>query len=310
MGAQLVVEGTNGTSVPLYDAAGNGQYTAVQLNLKATEKYRLRIITSDGTEYASDYVAVLKNPPIDSISWKRDTAGVTVFVSTHNPENNTRYYRWEFDETWENKSVYPFVPIPGVVENDGIMEPLGPGESLYNCWKYYNSSNLVLATTTQLSSDVVFEKPLIDIPDGNDKLSERYTVLVRQFALDKQGYDFYQLMKKNTESLGSIFDAQPTEIRGNVRPVSNSEARVIGYITASSVDSSRIWIENNEVPGWKPWADCTQSIKINTRTDNLKEYVGDWLPYSADMNGNVYLGRRECVSCRLRGGSTQKPTFW
>src|SRR3712207_6958843 len=50
-------------------------------------------------------------------------SGVTIFVNTHNPENNTRYYRWEFDETWENRSVYPFVPISGVVEDDGIMEP-------------------------------------------------------------------------------------------------------------------------------------------------------------------------------------------
>jgi hypothetical protein len=52
---------------------------------------------------------VQNNPPIDSISWKRDEEGVRVFVNTHNPEGNTRYYRWEFEETWEIRSILFFL---------------------------------------------------------------------------------------------------------------------------------------------------------------------------------------------------------
>ena len=306
-GAQLAVEGENGQWFLLADTADAGNYSTAQLTLNPSEKYRIAITTGDGKQYASDYVSVVKNPPIDSVSWKRDANGVQIVVSTHNQENNTRYYRWEYDETWEINSSYYANPIP----DDGIMAPLYPGENIYNCWKFYNSSAIILGTTAQLSSDIVFEKPLIKIEDGNDKLSVRYTVLVRQYAMDKQGYDFYQLMRKNTESLGGIFDAQPTEITGNVHAITNPTDPVIGYITASTIDTTRLWITTNEVPGWKPWADCSYHKTLNPMTDNVQDYITDhsWLIY-ASTRSSVSIAQAACVSCRIRGGSTHKPAFW
>ena len=144
-------------------------------------------------------------------------------------------------------------------------------------------------------------------------MSERYSVLVRQYALDKKGYNFYQLMKKNTESLGSIFDAQPTEITGNVHAVSDATTPVIGYVTATSVDSLRLWITTNQVPLWKPWADCSQNKILNPMIDNVDSYIKDhdWLVYLIIPYSNqLFIARGLCVSCRIRGGSTHKPAFW
>lgn len=309
LGAQLMVEGNGGVLFSLIDSAGDGNYRAVNHPLNPAEMYQLRIITQDGKQYVSDTVPVLTNPPIDSISWKRDEKGVTIYANTHNPQNNTRYYRWEYNETWGIRSRY-FTNPPG--PEDGIMDTLYPGESIYYCWKFFNSSNIITRTTTQLAEDVVSEKELISIIDGDDRLSERYSVLVRQYALDKKGYDFYELMKKNTESLGSIFDAQPTEITGNMHAVSGAAAPVIGYVTASTVDSMRLWITTDEVPLWKPWADCSQNKHLNVHTDDISQYTSGhaWLVYAADASGNVYLAPAACVSCRIRGGSTHKPAFW
>jgi len=305
-GAALAVESESGSSTALYESAP-GTYNGF-LTLDPTEKYQLRITTADQKAYASDFVPVRQNPPIDSVNWTRDSSGVAIFVNTHSPGNNTHFYRWEFEEVWEIRSGYV---AQGAVD-DGIMEPLYPGESLYYCWKNYNSSNLILANTTQLASDVVFEKPLIKIRDGDDRLSERYSVLVRQYALDKQGYDFYQLLKKNTESLGSIFDPQPTEITGNVHALSDTTAPVIGYITATTVNTARLWITRDEVPKWKPWGDCSQAMVLNRHTDDISYYTSghEWLIYAEDLNGNVYMARSPCVSCRIRGGSTHRPFFW
>lgn len=311
-GAQLTVEDANGIIAALYDY-GNGQYTTGQLNLNAAEKYRLHIQTADGQEYASDFVPVLQNPPIDSISWRQNEAGVHIFVNTHNPENNTRYYRWDFEETWQLHS--PIFTYLKMVDNKPVQRQL-PEEQVSDCWRFNNSSTVILSTTAQLSSDVVFERPLIDIPDASEKLSLRYSVLVHQYALDKQGYEFYQLMRKNTETLGSIFDAQPTDLTGNVHALSNTTDKVIGYITAAPVRETRIFITNNDVPNWKFRLDCSEMKDVpNNRDSFLAYFNGQWLPvYENFSPGGDLTGygsvRPKCTDCTARGGSTEKPSYW
>ena len=44
------------------------------------------------------------------------------------------------------------------------------------------------------------------------------------------------LMQKNAESLGSIFDEQPTQITGNIHSVTNPSEQVIGYVSAGTVE--------------------------------------------------------------------------
>jgi len=77
------------------------------LNLITTEKYRIRIQTADGKLYISEYVPIQNAPPIDSIHWQRTTDEIKIFASTHDPLNNTRYYRWQYEETWEINSAFP-----------------------------------------------------------------------------------------------------------------------------------------------------------------------------------------------------------
>jgi hypothetical protein len=98
--AQVTVEGENNT---IFSFTGNtrGEYTNNQLNLNNNVKYRLRIRTSGGKEYLSDYVPVQISPAIDSVHWKRTDEGIQMLVSTHDPQNKTWYYRWQYDETWE-----------------------------------------------------------------------------------------------------------------------------------------------------------------------------------------------------------------
>ncbi|HEX4849209.1 MAG TPA: DUF4249 domain-containing protein, partial [Puia sp.] len=98
VGAQVVVEGEAGDQYNLLDL-GNGTYMASSLNLVNTEQYRLSIRTSDGKQYASDFVPVLLSPPIDSITWSQNT-DVHIYANTHDPNGNTKYYRWVYEETW------------------------------------------------------------------------------------------------------------------------------------------------------------------------------------------------------------------
>lgn len=99
-GAIVSVEGENNTSF-LLTGNSNGQYVHNQLNLNNNVRYRLRIKTAKGKEYLSDFVPVQHSPQIDSIYFKRTANEIQLFASTHDAQNKTWYYRWEYDETWE-----------------------------------------------------------------------------------------------------------------------------------------------------------------------------------------------------------------
>ncbi|HEY0355078.1 MAG TPA: DUF4249 domain-containing protein, partial [Flavisolibacter sp.] len=234
--AILTVENSGGSVYPL-SPAGSGYYTHNQLPLVMGQQYRLRIKTGS-KEYLSDYVEARPTPDIDSVTWSRDADGLKIFASTHDATNNTRYYKWDFDETYEIRSFYSAMYQ---WLGDTTIVPT-PAPHNYRCWKYDHSKTIIIGSSAQLQSDVISNFPVHFIPLGSEKLSYRYSILLRQQSLDKTAYQYFQLMKKNTESLGSIFDPQPSELKGNIRCITDPAEGVIGYLTASEFKEKRIFI--------------------------------------------------------------------
>jgi hypothetical protein len=302
--AQVKVEGSDSSSVSLTES-GSGVYNHAQLNLNLNKMYRIRIRTSGGKEYLSDFVTVKSTPDIDSVSWKQDNDGLKLFVNTHDPSGNTRYYQWKYTETWEIQSTYySFLKYV----NGQILPRNNPSEQVFVCWKNQSSSSILLGSSARLQSDVISEAPLLTIPKASEKLGIRYSILLKQNALTREAYDFFQVMKRNTESLGTIFDAQPSEIRGNIHSVTNPGERVIGLITASQLKEKRIFISNSQLVDWGFSMYCP-NLFVDDIPDSIKKYIPSYLPY--EYTGNGYnVSYPACVDCTLRGGLTTKPSFW
>lgn len=308
--AVVTVEGNDNSSRPL-TMADAGTYQSRNLALSANNEYRLRIKTMDGKEYLSSYVKVKTSPEIDSVSYKPQDGNMQLYVNTHDPANNTRYYKWSYEETWEINSYYYSTIIYDANEPKLIRER-EPSEYIFRCWKYSKSGKILFGSSAQLTSDVIFEQPINRIPGGDERLSVRYSILLKQYALDKDAYEFFDLMKKNTESLGSIFDAQPSEIRGNIKCVNNPDEIVIGYVSASTVTQKRIFI--NRPSGWNFRQLCDTRL---ITPDSVRYYMakGDFIPIVEEPRmGSLisdYLSSTPvCVDCRERGGNLQKPAYW
>lgn len=251
-------------------------------------------------------------PVIDSISWKEEEHGVTIYADTHDPQNKTTYYRWDFDETWEIRSAYyaSFQYQNGKIGPRSSTEP-----NIYSCWKYDTSKTIVLGSSAKLENDVIHLNPVHRIDIGEERLGVRYSIQVRQYALDKEGYQFFELMRKNTESLGSIFDPQPSALNGNIHSVSDPGEIVIGYINATTVQQKRIFIDETQLaePGFNIYVHCP-SIDVPNHPDSLRIYVPPFWPYEAIYQGPGIVAYKvaspECVDCRQRGGINVKPSFW
>ncbi len=124
-------------------------------------------------------------------------------------------------------------------------------------------------------------------------------------------------MKKNTESLGSVFDPQPSELNGNIHSVTNPDEPVIGFVTAGTIGEKRIFINRNELPGWPYSFVCPYpDTLVYDLPDSLKKYFGSnfYIPtleaYGTRGLIGWYANEANCVDCKMQGGVTLKPPFW
>lgn len=316
LNASVTVEGSD-NSVKQLTMSTPGNYENT-LGLSSNNRYRVRIRTADGKEYLSDFVSVKMTPEIDSIGWKQSEKGIQLYVNTHDATNSTIYYRWDFDETWEITSNYYSMLVYDSASPDadayGVRPRRLPQEQVYNCWKYGRSENIYIGNSAKLSSDVIFQQPLNLIPAGNERLSVKYSILLRQYAMEKAAYEFYDLMKKNTESIGDIFGPLPSELRGNIHCTSDPKEPVIGYISATAPAQKRIFI--NRPSGWEFGRDCETEFVVKNRDSTRAAFAsGNMVPIALTLEGSPPSEKYRasipvCVDCTSRAGNTQKPSYW
>jgi hypothetical protein len=311
LNAQVSVVNVAGVEYP-FTEEGNGRYLINQLNLDNRQKYQLKIITMDGNEYRSDSVVVLTTPPIDSVTWMKDAAGVHTNLYTGDPQNNTNYYRWEYDETWEYHSA--FESFLDYVNGQAVFRT--PNYQIYACYKYSNSTDINVASSSNLSQDLVNKQPIAIVPYGSEKISVEYSLLVKQYALTKDAFLFWQNLKTNSQNLGSLFDLQPYTQLGNIHCVNNPVIPVIGYVSFCTLQQTRIFISQENVSPWGYISYYGDSTCILLSNPNLSDiFPSPNPPYANTLIATNVFGAYlytaiECADCRLHGGTTNKPSFW
>ena len=313
LNAKIWIESDAAATKIAVNATGAGLYTSNVFPLNTARNYRLRINTADGKEYLSKLLPVKSTPEIDSINWTEEKGKVQFYVNTQDPQNSTRYYKWDFDETWEIHSAYN---ARYMFDNGQIREIRSTDPQIYFCWVNGFSKSIIIGSTAKLQSDRIHLQPLNVIERGDERLGVRYSVLVRQYGLDKDGYSFLEQMKKNTESLGTIFDPQPSALRGNIECISHPKELVIGYISVSAVREKRIFINSSQLTGrgfsLSSSPGCAP-IKVKNDPDSIKLVIPPAWPYDAEQMGpsitSYFAALPQCVDCRLRGTNI-KPSFW
>jgi len=330
LNAIVTVESDKNTTYLLQEA-GNGLYQSASLNLDATAKYRLRVKTSDNKEYLSDFVEAKDTPPIDSISYSVQNNGVQFSVNSHDPRNNTRYYRWDFDETWQYISYYQsFYKMDNTGYPTYRIAYNGP-DNIYNCFATAQSHQILLGSSAKLTNDVISNAPVDFIAAGSGKISHGYSMMLRQYALTTEGFSYWQNVKKNTEQLGSIFDAQPSTLQGNIHCISNPAEPVIGFISVSSVKAKRLYVDNHFAGLFVPYyveppdvgACPLKTIAVapeQSFQDRLNRIFsnGDTVLVNAINPPGIPIivgysyAWKECVDCRTKQpyGTNTKPVFW
>jgi hypothetical protein len=300
--AKVTVEGDKGSRFALVEAE-NGIYHLASAKYNTAEKFRLRIRTADGKEYLSSFVPVVKTPPIDSLTYAVNPGGegVRLFVNTHDATNKTRFYRWSFDETWEY-----YMPLYSSYELVG-REVVYRTENINTCWSAARASTIVLASTVKLAKDVVKDQVVTYVPTSSGKLRVKYSILVKQYGLTQEEYEYWNTLAKTTERTGSLFDPQPAQLTGNITCQSDPSELVFGYFGASTQEEQRLFVA--ERLGRNTTCYPTDTLSFNELFDSIDLILQEYYTTGSPVPEYV-MGPTNCTDCRLQGGTNKRPSFW
>ncbi|MFO7257128.1 MAG: DUF4249 domain-containing protein [Bacteroidota bacterium] len=317
-GAEVRIELEDGTLFFLPEVAF-GEYSATGVTLNDGQTCKLNILINSVEQYVSDPVTFRESPPIDSITWSSDGREVSFEVTTHDGEGDSRYYRWKTVETTMYNSTHNSVLIW-----DPVLEQVRnrlPEEWIYYCWKTTPFSDIDIFSTKGLAEDKVIKHRIFSIPANSWKLGVKYSLQVKQFVIDQDEFNFWTELRKNTESIGTIFDPQPTQVTGNINSIDPDMPKALGYFSIGRSAEDRIFVSVTELP--HPDGGYERALPICDPFDVDTIFVSDYLASDKSMliiNG-VTLGApfiiaylsapTYCIDCRIiHGGTNRRPEFW
>lgn len=312
-GARVFVSPESGSSFWDFEEVENGQYT-FSGSFDTNQKYQLNIWLANGERYQSELLTPIITPEIAELGWLQDNAGVEIFVSTQGGAD-ARYFLWSFNEDWIfNAGVSSFL-----IYEDGAVRAREENERVDRCWDATRQPRIVLQNSARFDGNLIVERELVRIPPLSEKLQRRYSIEVIQRAIDQDAFDFWEILRKNSDDIGGIFSPLPSLIGGNIHAIDeNNTENIIGHVSMGRSARQRIFIDAADVFPWRVVIPDYEFCNLSTDTipPNLvssRFRVGLEMPAREVYDGMFLIGyrssSRECVDCTLRG-SNVRPDFW
>ncbi len=236
-------------------------------------KYRMVAISPAGKTYYSSFEPLIAASPIDSISgvynektilkyseyegyYEEIQPGVQVQCNL-NAGTNAAYYRYEYQQVFQTKQIYPTVPTATTVY---IARP---GSSLYYDYisvvnsKLYSNSQVVDNAVSFVSNSIIEQKMVIDTVEldnnGNPLYEEDkiiymqcgFIMLLKQYSLSEQGFAFWETIYNQVNSTGQIFDPIESQVKGNIYCNDDETELAFGYFGASAVTEKAVHLKLN-----------------------------------------------------------------
>ncbi|MDX5338624.1 MAG: DUF4249 domain-containing protein [Cyclobacteriaceae bacterium] len=312
-GASVLLRSSTGEQYPLVES-DPGIYV-FQHNVSEQNTYVLEILLKNGARYQSQAIRPIVTPDIIDAGFVRDSEGVEVFVTTQGDQNADDFL-WTFEETWIYR---PRIRTTYIYDKSiGDVRDRTAAEQISLCFKNENSPDILLETSSRFQDQVVFRQTITEIPTGDERIMDRYSILISQKAIAQEDVAFWEILKKNTEDIGSIFSPLPSLIGGNIQSMDNPNTPVIGQVSMGIVKQKRIYINRVEVSPWNyldpAFNDCVIDIEPVYQNSYASRFGdGSTLPARELMVGTTivayYPTPKRCADCTLYA-SPVKPDFW
>ncbi|MGX1929619.1 DUF4249 domain-containing protein [Flagellimonas sp. 2504JD4-2] len=310
-------------TIPFFEI-GPGRYrTDIAFAAQANSTYELQISTFEGRSYRSTAVRLPQTIQIDNVYaelTQTDSGldGVNINVDSFDPTGNSVYYKYEFEETY--KVIAPeWGPNELVIlsENPPSVTDLPHTEEKRVCFASESSNSIILTNTTNASEDRVTGFTVNFLGKDNYIISHRYSILVKQFVLGREAYEFYEQLSEFSGSESIFSQTQPGFINGNIVPEDGSNERVVGIFEVSSVSERRTFFNytdffpDDELPTFIDECRTTVVPDNGELVRLINEQQISLAGFQDNGNGGVtYIVQpRVCGDCTALGTNIV-PDFW
>ena len=279
-------------------------------------------VTVDGETYQSEFQPLLTSPEIDNVTWQEHESSISIHVTTQAEKDAPRHFMWSFEEDWE---IHAEVDMRGNDEINAFYKKshypdLTKTRNPYlYCWMHDVSRHINLHSSSNLSENLVKDVKLHEISIEDIRISYIYSILVKQWSLTDEAYQYFSTMKQYTEESEGLFTPVLSDLQGNITCLSNPDKRAHGYVLASSVTTKRIFIYEEDFEHMRSL--YSEPFCISKGTDQqwgldpMEEWLSPWViiakgdDWRYDPNAILYTW--SCVDCRHTVGATKKrPDFW
>jgi hypothetical protein len=238
-------------------------------------------------------------PPIDSIYYEKKIIndndndaspqeGCQVYLNTIDPEGLCKYFRWDFNETWEFR-------LPYDVDNQ-------------TCWATDHSGAINIKSTSALTENLIYRHPINFITNETDRLNIKYSMLINQYSISEDEFGYWKKLQNISDDVGGLYDIIPASITGNVYCTDDPNETVLGYFSVSAKSSKRIMIADNFAGLRHDFNEycATDTVPPGTQIPGLGTSLWIIIDYDAYR---VLTRYRECADCSYRG-SLMRPDYW
>ena len=181
------------------------------------------------------------------------------------------------------------------------------------CWISSHSDLINIKNTSTLGDDRISRYPLYFISNTTDRLRVMYSILVKQYSLNENEYQYWEKLQKTTELVGGLYDITPSTVTSNLYCLDNPDEQVLGYFSVSASTSKRIFIKGNFAGIFTPYTDrvCIADTIFGDETiPSLGTFTWIIIVHPVPPPSYVVITRvKGCYDCTVRGINIE-PDFW
>lgn len=298
----------------------------------SNRNYQLKIVTEDGRSYSSEQVQLTSPAQIENVYAEphEDGLGLTVFVDSYNTNGDSRYYKYEYEETYKIIAPRWYYLDLVVTSEDPLEFDFVPRDiNTRVCYNTILSDGILQTETNNFTEDRVTKFPVRSVYVNDKVIAYRYSILVKQYVQTLEAFTFFKTLKDLSESESLFSQKQPGFFSGNISADENFNEKVIGFFEACAVTSERIFIDpvdlDLKLPFPRPFPYLCELVapEIEASRGNLSlleylesnslKYYGlndgiSWLP-RIKPGGPYVMVPYACGDCTVLGTNVV-PEFW
>nr|WP_299173561.1 DUF4249 domain-containing protein [uncultured Allomuricauda sp.] len=321
--AIVSISGDDGEEYNFNESSPGIYVSSIMFNAKPNVNYELSITTSAGSSYVSKPTLLTKSLAMDDlyasvVTNDQNVEGVSIMVDTFDPQGESLYYRFDYEETykivapnWNPQDLYIVSETPPILGFE-----IRPREEEV-CYNTVNSIKIILANTSGFIEDRLSGFQVRFIGRDDYIIGHRYSILVKQYVISREAHAFYKTLSE-LSGLESIFsENQPGFFNGNIVAQNDPREKVIGFFDVSAVNQERIFFNHQDffpddlIPAYPNDCFVTNPViseVINgVRFNNIK-FFGVPGP-DEPRDGPYKVVPRVCGDCTVLGDS-EIPDFW